>query len=62
MQFCDKTFPSVGRSRFWCGGLYGDTSNRSKGREVQMLYRMSSHLLSGKAERVTAFVDGMRKE
>jgi len=31
-------------------------------REGQMLYRMSSHLLGGKAERVTALVDGMRKE
>jgi len=28
----------------------------------QMLYRMSSHLLGGSAERFTALVDGMRKK
>ena len=33
-----------------------------EGREGQMLYRMSSHLLGGKAERFTALVDGMRKK
>jgi hypothetical protein len=27
-----------------------------------MLYRMSSHLLGGSAERFTALVDGMREE
>jgi len=32
------------------------------GRRGQMLYRMSSHLLGGSAERFTALVDGMRKE
>jgi hypothetical protein len=40
---------------------YREEKIRSKSRG-QMLYRMSSHLLSGSPELLTALVDGMRKK